>query len=80
LSEKDNNVEILTYLDIMAKVKPRQDVKDGKEGIDIKCHRCSHQWTFKGKIDKWKIFVQCPRCLTSVGLKPFLKQAASAAQ
>lgn len=31
--------------------------------VEMKCHRCGHEWEYKGKS---KYFTSCPQCKTSV--------------
>ncbi len=33
---------------------------------ELKCHRCKHEWIYKGK-SKW--YASCPDCRTSVRIK-----------
>lgn len=40
--------------------------------MDIKCHRCKHEWDYSGNKSpksKYSVFVVCPNCRTSVNLK-----------
>lgn len=37
----------------------------------IKCHRCGHEWNYKGykSKNKYKSFCTCPKCSTKVKVK-----------
>lgn len=40
--------------------------------VKQKCHRCRHEWEYKGKKLKQKVnypqYVQCPKCRTTIKL------------
>jgi Zn finger protein HypA/HybF involved in hydrogenase expression len=43
-----------------------------EKSIKLKCQNCKLEWTYKGKKKwnpKYKIYVSCPRCKSSVGIK-----------
>jgi len=34
--------------------------------INLKCHRCGYNWTYRGQSDWYAV---CPRCRTTVSIK-----------
>jgi len=42
-----------------------------KKKMKQKCHRCKHEWEYKGvkNCNKYPQFISCPKCKTSIKLR-----------